>query len=182
MGGDSKDAGEDADPLASSTVSHEAARYASVPVKSNTTETSALYARIELLQARCSALQEKLISQRTVSSNTQSSATTAGAGQRIPAWLPYVQQYFGPTAGQVAVLLFNSVDQVLRGLTQRLLNRDMWLWLFWAHLVVLYLFSGSCYLLASPDPNTPHKRINEFLDKTGVRSSPSAAAGQATTR
>merc|ERR1712014_150645 len=119
---------------------------------------SALYARIELLQARCSALQEKLISQRAVSSSAQPSATGAGAGQRIPSWLPYIQQYFGPMAGQVAVLLFSSVDQVLRGLTQRLLSRDMWLWLFWTHLVVLYAFSGSCYLLASPDPKTPHKR------------------------
>lgn len=139
-------------------------RFAGAPVKRGD-ETSALYARIDLLQARCSALQEKLIAQRMVGAQVRGATPAAGAGQRIPVWLPYVVRVAGPRAGNVSVLVFGAVDGVLRGLTHRLLARDMWLWLFYGHLVVLYTISASCFAQATPDPNSPINAINARLHK-----------------
>uniref|UniRef100_A0A7S0F874 Uncharacterized protein n=1 Tax=Pyrodinium bahamense TaxID=73915 RepID=A0A7S0F874_9DINO len=113
-----------------------------------TEEVSALHARIALLERRCGTLQRKL---RAHGGREGASVTldvrggTRPAAQGPPAWEARAVATLGPLAGRLLVLLHGLMDSSLRGFTQRLLKHDAWLYVFYAHLLVLYAISASCY-------------------------------------
>merc|ERR550534_1807802 len=100
----------------------------------------ALYGRIDLLERRCSTLQSKLNARPVVFQNPQGSemddAELPGAARR-PSWELSVVSVAGPRAGALAVAVYTAIDESLRRFTRRLLKRDAWLWMFYAHLVLL---------------------------------------------
>mmetsp|Transcript_124550 Transcript_124550/g.248469 ORF Transcript_124550/g.248469 Transcript_124550/m.248469 type:complete len:630 (+) Transcript_124550:159-2048(+) len=72
----------------------------------------------------------------------------------------------GPRAGLVGNRFFQALDQALRGFTQRLLKRDMWLYMFYAHLLVLYTISASCYAQSSTiDSGAPVDSIAKQMSR-----------------
>merc|ERR1740121_3368075 len=105
-------------------------------------EVTALYGRIDLLERRCGALQRKL--GRAVRGPPLASGGSA-ADQGRPVWEPWVASVAGQRVAGVAVLLYVLLHDALRSFTHRLLKRDMWLWVFYAHLIALYAVAASCY-------------------------------------
>jgi len=105
---------------------------------------------------------------------TRSDASICDLGQspgQEEAWLAVALQNwmtsrFGPRVGFVGAQLFQAVDQALRGFTQRLLKRDMWLYVFYAHLLVLYTISASCYAQSSTiDSGAPVDSITKQMSR-----------------
>jgi len=90
---------------------------------------------------------------------------------REEAWLSvalqnWITSRLGPRAGFVGTQLFEALDQALRGFTQRLLRRDMWLYMFYAHLLVLYTISASCYAQSSTiDSGAPVDSIAKEMSR-----------------
>jgi len=47
-------------------------------------------------------------------------------------------------------VLHTAIDEMLRNFTKRLLKRDAWLWMFYAHLLFLYAIAASSYVEVLP--------------------------------
>merc|ERR1712217_508007 len=75
-------------------------------------------------------------------------------GARRLSWDPGWEQRVGDTVQMFYQLLYSHLEKGLRSFTQRLLKRDKWLWVFYAHLLVLYAIAASCLAstLYSVDP------------------------------
>lgn len=105
-----------------------------------------------------------------------------GASQlRRPSWELWVVSVCGPRAGVLAVLVYSLCDSALRNFTRRLLKHDMFLWLFYAHLLVLYTISASCYAQTTSDPVGPVDELNARMTRAAavVGASAAVAAGAA---
>ena len=61
-----------------------------------------------------------------------------------------------------AVVPYNFLDGGLRNFTKKLLDRGTWLWVFYAHLVVLYAIAGSCSA-QTYDARNPVESINQAI-------------------
>eukprot|EP00927_Polykrikos_kofoidii_P044791 TRINITY_DN38675_c0_g1_i1.p1 TRINITY_DN38675_c0_g1~~TRINITY_DN38675_c0_g1_i1.p1 ORF type:complete len:585 (+),score=131.49 TRINITY_DN38675_c0_g1_i1:103-1857(+) len=115
-----------------------------VPPSSLEEGVAAWRARAEFFEQRCSTLQRKLTARIPTSIVGQ-----AGAGQSHPTWLPWVLRVAGPRVGELSLLAFTMPSRAMRSFTGRLLERDALLWVFYAHLLILYLIAAS-YVLSSP--------------------------------
>ncbi|CAJ1395192.1 unnamed protein product [Effrenium voratum] len=95
-----------------------------------------LQARIHVLETQCATLQKRLNSRPIVYQTREAAPgrATRGAG----------------SAGLLG-LARDIVEQLLRNFTERLLKRDAFLWVFYAHLLILYAIAASCYAQTSSD-------------------------------
>eukprot|EP00927_Polykrikos_kofoidii_P035753 TRINITY_DN30292_c0_g1_i1.p1 TRINITY_DN30292_c0_g1~~TRINITY_DN30292_c0_g1_i1.p1 ORF type:complete len:1377 (-),score=390.87 TRINITY_DN30292_c0_g1_i1:83-4087(-) len=122
---------------------------ASAPERAGHEEVPVLYERIALLEKRCVGLQRKLNARPIVFQEGKTSdPETGGGGSASMADLVAVGTR-GDVRG-VTKVLKRRLEMALRGFTQRLLKRDAWLLLFYAHLFVLYAIAGSCFAATSP--------------------------------
>ncbi|CAJ1381014.1 unnamed protein product [Effrenium voratum] len=101
----------------------------------NFAEVADLRKRINLLETRCASLQRRLRSEALGSGPRPSSR---------PGWELKVAAAAGPRCAALAVAVHGVALGSLRGFTERLLKSEAWLWVFFAHLVVLYTIAGSC--------------------------------------
>eukprot|EP00931_Biecheleriopsis_adriatica_P063030 TRINITY_DN38110_c0_g1_i1.p1 TRINITY_DN38110_c0_g1~~TRINITY_DN38110_c0_g1_i1.p1 ORF type:complete len:557 (-),score=172.82 TRINITY_DN38110_c0_g1_i1:24-1655(-) len=118
-----------------------------------------LQTRIQVLEKQVSSLQQKL---NTRVLQTGAAAGRAGGGQSIPFWLPAVQSVAGPRAGAVSMLLYTVPDRAMRLFTERLLEHNTLLWIFYLHVLFLYVIAASWYT-RSFDPSRPVDAINAKL-------------------
>lgn len=126
--------------------------------KGSPEEVSQLHERIEVLERRCVALQKKLDSRLLTTTGH------AGVGQSHPVWLPWITRVAGARTGAVAVLAYHVPEKALQSFTQRLLRHNTWLWIFYAHLLVLYVIAGSCSgAFMDPDAGSPIDKLNAKL-------------------
>merc|ERR1712093_975917 len=91
-------------------------------------EVSALYDRINLLERRCCYLQGKLNFRPLASINPNADLSLESGIVERPSWEPWLAAKIGPKSADLLVLLYCFCDAWLRRITQRLLRRDMWLW------------------------------------------------------
>lgn len=94
----------------------------------NIQDVSELRAHIHVLEQQCSTLQRKLNARPIVY-------------QAPPKERPSRHR----SSGGILGVLRDIVEQLLRSFTERLLKRDAFLWVFYAHLLVLYAIAASCY-------------------------------------
>merc|ERR1712060_92292 len=82
---------------------------------------------------------------------------------------PWLVSTLGPRVGEVALGLYMALDAALQRLTQRLLKRDMWRWVFYAHLLVLYTIAASCYVQAGAlDASNPVDAISVHMTEVAT--------------
>ncbi|CAE7194399.1 unnamed protein product [Symbiodinium necroappetens] len=74
-----------------------------------------------------------------------------GTGSVRPSWELRLAALAGPHVAAVAVALHRWSLSGLRGFTERLLKSEAWLWVFYAHLLVLYTISASCSVQTTAD-------------------------------
>jgi len=123
-------------------------------------DASALRERVALLEGQCSILQKKLSSRTsapalfsTYSASSSSSASGKALRQQDfdfappqrPSWELSAVGLMGPKVGAFTVVAYMVVDEALRNFTRRLLHRDAWLWIFYGHLLFLYILGASSY-------------------------------------
>lgn len=108
------------------------------PENAGQEETLALHERIELLEKRCSTLQNRLNSRPII----YQASGTDGPDPLL------LESGSGSSDGSSSIVR-RLVEHVLRNFTKRLLKRDAWLFIFYAHLIVLYAISGSCLSMSS---------------------------------
>lgn len=115
--------------------------------------TGPLQERIRVLEDQCSSLQEKLNSQPAIFHMAPSLDLEAGGlglMQRRPSWEPWLASSIGAHAAARFVTLYRVPGTGLRTFTQRLLRRDLWLCVFYAHLLVLYAIAASSFANVTP--------------------------------
>lgn len=122
-----------------------------------TPEVAAMQERLDTLERRCLSLQKKLNARPIVcqafapaalaAAQAASSASAGRAGALL--WEPPLRATLGPNASAVVIRLHAQADGALRRFTQGLLRNSGWLWLFYAHLVVLYAIATSSYAQAA---------------------------------
>jgi len=121
-------------------------------------ETSALQANVESLERQCAALQKKLnarpIIYRSATSELDSNPLRLEAAVNAPSSVAAESQ-------SMYALVWHFVDQSLRRFTERLLKRDAFLWVFYVHLLVLYLISGSWLYAGVGSTNPDCLQISE---------------------
>lgn len=115
-------------------------------------DCSALHEHISQLERRIVTLQDRIRTQGSspVAVDTGSAFEhwiTAAVGLRVAGW---------------AVVPYNFLDGGLRNFTKKLLDRGTWLWVFYAHLVVLYAIAGSCSA-QTYDARNPVESINQAI-------------------
>ncbi|CAE8675478.1 unnamed protein product, partial [Polarella glacialis] len=93
-----------------------------------------------------------------------------------PGWELKVAAAFGPKAAAVAVRFHGNVYGLLRSFTERLLKSEPWLWLFYAHLLVLYTIAAYCYVQTAPDAASPIDGLNLRLVSAGAAGPKAAGA------
>uniref|UniRef100_A0A7S4VFB0 PDZ domain-containing protein n=1 Tax=Alexandrium monilatum TaxID=311494 RepID=A0A7S4VFB0_9DINO len=123
-------------------------------------DASALHARIELLEARCCKLQRKLRAQRGQPGADNLDAAESGGS---PDWEARLVSTLGPLKGRIVVLICGMVDAKLRRFTERLLKHTLWLYVFYAHLLVLYAIGASCYAQSGMYSAAPLDSIPEHM-------------------
>ncbi|CAE7549005.1 Abhd17b [Symbiodinium sp. CCMP2592] len=111
------------------------------PMLGDSLQVLELRKRINLLETRCATLQRRLRSQDAVT----------GAASTRPSWELRLAALAGPQVAAVAVALHRLSLSGLRGFTERLLKSEAWLWVFYAHLLVLYTISASCSVQTTAD-------------------------------
>lgn len=116
-------------------------------------DSMALYQRIDMLERRCVSLQKKLNSRPVVFQNPVGSGgddTEMGRSWQRPKWELGLVSVCGPKVGAVAVAGYTAVHEILRAITRKLLKQDALLWLFYAHLLFLYVIAASSYAEITP--------------------------------
>mmetsp|Transcript_57781 Transcript_57781/g.161211 ORF Transcript_57781/g.161211 Transcript_57781/m.161211 type:complete len:656 (-) Transcript_57781:77-2044(-) len=152
----------------------------------NVAEVSALYERITFLEGRCASLQKKLNARPIVcqayradpKGSSQENLEGGGkiAAQALP-WEPQLRKVLGPEVSAVLVRLYGVGDRTLRRLTERLLGNSMWLWLFYAHLFILYTIASSCSAqTASWSSGSPADALERHMQQ-GAAATAAAAIG-----
>merc|ERR1712129_111759 len=135
-------------------------------------ETSALHERINQLERQSRKLQKKLENRPIIFQSTPcgSGPLNLEAGQpQGQSWESWLLTLVGsvarrlrlapgwePRVSSTAAPLCTRLEQPLRNFTQRLLQRDAWLWVFYAHLLILYAVVASCAAASgSANPGSP---------------------------
>lgn len=141
-------------------------------------DTMALYERIDMLERRCVGLTKKLNSRPVVfQTPVGNTDTELGDGLRNrPSWELSIVSVVGPRTGAIAVLLYATVDTALRNFTKRLLKRDMFLWIFYAHLIVLYAIVAASFTEITPLSSADIADIS-LKQGSSLPSAPLAATG-----
>merc|ERR1712217_262277 len=139
------------------------------PARAQTTkDISALYDRINLLERRCCTLQKKL-NARPAAINSIGDLDSDSSSQTRPVWEPWLTSKIGPRTSEFVVLFYTIVDAMLQSFTRRLLQQEMWRWVFYGHLLVLYTFSASFYAQAeTADLGNPVDKINVRMAKAAT--------------
>jgi len=143
---------------------------------------------VEQLEKRCSGLQKKLNSRpivfqaqrRDLNAKGTSEPGVPGFPQEPPAWVKLAGKYGGPQAEQIAQKAFDLPTKALRSLTHRLLQKDSWLWLFYAHVLILYVIAASCYAQTTPltasDVGSPVDAINKRVAQAAKEAAASSGS------
>lgn len=114
-------------------------------------DIAALHQHVAYLERRCSVLQKKLDARPIVCQRPPSDGSTTPGSDPV-----LLRRFLGPQLATLAAGPHAMLDARLRRFTQRLLRHGAWLWLFYAHLLVLYAVAASCYAqAAAPDPSVP---------------------------
>eukprot|EP00929_Paragymnodinium_shiwhaense_P014012 TRINITY_DN121875_c0_g1_i1.p1 TRINITY_DN121875_c0_g1~~TRINITY_DN121875_c0_g1_i1.p1 ORF type:complete len:687 (-),score=173.68 TRINITY_DN121875_c0_g1_i1:52-2112(-) len=114
-------------------------------------ERSALQEQIASLENRCCALQKKLNSRPIV--YTRPSQQAPQAQFQPPPWDAWLRSTAGSRVADLALITYEMPEKALRKLTERLLGRRAWLWVFYMHILLLYTIAASWMAQATPqDP------------------------------
>jgi len=120
-------------------------------VEEGSDDVAALHQQVAFLERRCSVLQKKLDARPIVFQRPPSDGSTNPNSDPV-----LLRRFLGPQLATLAAWPHAMLDARLRRFTQRLLRHGAWLWLFYAHLLVLYTVAASCYAqAAAPDPGVP---------------------------
>mmetsp|Transcript_58588 Transcript_58588/g.155996 ORF Transcript_58588/g.155996 Transcript_58588/m.155996 type:complete len:591 (-) Transcript_58588:99-1871(-) len=107
----------------------------------------ALQERTEYLERQCASLQRKLNS-RPIVFQAPPVATTSETGLR-----KFVERHLqrsGPRVTALALQFYDVPQRTMRRATEQLLANDVWLWLFYAHLLALYTIVAFYYAQTTP--------------------------------
>merc|ERR1719326_2430175 len=150
------------------------------PTAQKSSEVVALYDRINLLERRCCYLQGKVNVRPLAKVNPNADLSVESGIVERPDWEAWLVNKIGAKGADLVVFMYCFMDAWLRKFTQRLLRRDMWLWVFYAHLLVLYTIAGSCYAetfwASEPDIVSA---INVGIDKAQAKNAAAHADGNA---
>jgi len=114
-------------------------------------DVAALHQHVAYLERRCNVLQKKLDARPIVFQRPPSDGSSNPGSDPV-----LLRRFLGPHLATLAAWPHAMLDARLRRFTQRLLRHGAWLWLFYAHLLVLYTVAASCYAqAAAPDPSDP---------------------------
>lgn len=112
-----------------------------------------LRAHVAELERRCISQQRKLNARPIVCRAFKPDGGSQDAlrlGTRgVLRWEPALRATLGPQASGFVVRAYNKTDGALRSTTERLLRNSAFLWIFYAHILVLYTISYSCYTQAT---------------------------------
>lgn len=154
---------------------------AGAPETAGHEEVAQLWDRINYLEKRCRNFQKKLDARPIIYQaptgtgplNLESGSSGASAGK--PNWEPWLRDVTGPVARRlnlpqgseqrvaaVAAPFCQAIEAPLRSFTQRLLRQDRWLWVFYAHLLVLYAIAASC-IARNSNPVSPAECVDTRL-------------------
>lgn len=135
-------------------------------------EVALLRDRLNYLERRCRNLQKKLDARPIILQASSSGEGPLGLERgdivKRAAMEPWLREVAGPVVRHLplpegwerritdaAVPLWEQLEQPLRGFTQRLLRRDAWLCLFFAHLLVLYTVVAIFMARLATDTTSP---------------------------
>lgn len=114
-------------------------------------DVAALHQQVAYLERKCGVLQKKLDARPIVCQRPPSDGSATPGSDPV-----LLRRFLGPQLAALAAGPHAMLDARLRRFTQRLLRHGAWLWLFYAHLLVLYAVAASCYAqAAAPDPSVP---------------------------
>jgi len=112
----------------------------------------ALRDHIAYLENRCSKLQKQLnarpIACQYRPGEGPDSIGTASGASALP-WEPIVRANLGPRASALVVQAYGVPNRAMRRFTELLLRKDLRLWLFYLHVMVLYMIVASASSAAS---------------------------------
>ncbi|CAK9056283.1 Reticulocyte-binding protein 2 homolog a [Durusdinium trenchii] len=130
---------------------------------SETFEVQGLQKRIDLLENRCATLQRRLQSQEPLSPSST----------LRPTWELRLAEATGPHVAAVVVAAHRLLLGLLKGFLERLLRSEAWLWVFYAHLLVLYALAASSSVQAGADAGRRAiDSLNAQLNAAGVGGTP----------
>eukprot|EP00439_Symbiodinium_sp_Y106_P045992 s2020_g5.t2 len=153
---------------------------AGAPETAGHEEVAQLWDRINYLEKRCRNFQKKLdarpiIYQAPTGTGPLNLESGSAASAGKPNWEPWLRDVTGPVARRlnlpqgseqrvaaVAAPLCQAIEAPLRSFTQRLLRQDRWLWVFYAHLLVLYAIAASC-IARNSNPVSPAECVDTRL-------------------
>merc|ERR1711879_914040 len=97
--------------------------------------------------------------------------------QRRPSWEPWIVSVAGPRAGDLAVVMYNVPDLALRKFTQQLQKHNLLMWVFYAHILILYTIAASCTAqTALAEEASPVDEINSRMAKAANTAADAAGA------
>lgn len=136
--------------------------------KANSGEVLGLQKRIDLLENRCASLQRRLQSQESVMSTAP----------LRPSWELKLAAVAGPYVTAVVVTIHRLALGMLRGFLEKLLKSEAWLWVFYAHLLVLYAIAASSSLQTTADAGRGAvDSLNAQLASAGAGGAPALRGG-----
>lgn len=172
---------------------------ASPPENTTCEAVSALYDRIDRLQWQCNTYKKQLDARPIMceapgydedeeSLGPLARVGQGGARRSRPSWEAVLRRAVGPLArrvglpdgweqrlGDLAVQpIVGCVEQALRKFTQRLLRRNAWLWLFYAHILVLYAIIASCIAATTTAAGMPDSAADGIHMQQATQHPPSA--------
>merc|ERR1712039_431771 len=116
-------------------------------------EAAALYDSVGALERRCRMLQKNLDSRPIIyqSSKPGHGPLNLETGlESTPSSEPWFRVYLPGRVGDVLACLCRWLEKPLRNFTQRLLQSDAFLWMFYLHLLVLYTIAASYLANSAP--------------------------------
>jgi len=108
----------------------------------------ALQERTEYLERQCASLQRKLNSRPIVFQAPPVATTTPETGLR-----KFVERHLqrsGPRVTALVLQFYDVPQRTMRRATEQLLANDVWLWLFYSHLLALYTIVAFYYAQTTP--------------------------------
>jgi len=136
--------------------------------KANSGEVLGLQKRIDLLENRCASLQRRLQSQESVMSTAP----------LRPSWELKLAAVAGPYVTAVVVTIHRLALGMLRGFLEKLLKSEAWLWVFYAHLLVLYAIAASSSWQTTADAGRGAvDSLNAQLASAGAGGAPALRGG-----
>jgi len=166
---DEADTGGDA--LASvrvvSSGAEETAQVSDQPPEGPSPETSDLLKRIAYLEGRCTKLQKQLSSRPIVCQTYQAGDKGPQAPSMAAAipWEPFLRAHLGPRASALVVRVYGIPDRALRRFSELLVKNSIGMWLFYIHLLFLYLVVSSCSSQKNSTPAGPAHLLGKSIEQ-----------------